>query len=416
MIEPVIDSERALLAVAINYPKEAGDIIEATHEGLFTGKQRIVFNAIKAVLAVGGTPDLLTVSATLDGQNKMYPVELSSEVATPANIEFHITKLRDRVIKSGLITLARTIAERANDNQYKPLDIVADIERFLTAASVSQDAGYIGPADFALMMGNYIEAARKGQAEVGYETGYSDLDAILRGLKKQELTIVGARPSIGKTAFAVNIAYNLIKAGYSVGFFSAEMSSRQLGKRMVSVASSESIRVIEGGGGRGFTNVMDAIFRIGDSKFYVNDSANISMPELIKESRSMKRREGVQLIMVDYISLITHENRKIAHWEQVGDISRRLKQLARELDLPIIALSQVTRDTEGKEPNLSSLRYSGSIEQDADVIMFLHRERDVEGERTIPTDVIVAKNRNGETGRCQLMFVPDQTRFTEIKR
>jgi replicative DNA helicase len=132
--------------------------------------------------------------------------------------------------------------------------------------------------------------------------------------------------------------------------------------------------------------------------------------DLIKNARTMKRKENIEVIFIDYISLITHDNLKMANWEKIGDISKRLKQLARELRIPVVVLSQVTRDSEGKPPSLADLRYSGSIEQDADVVMFLHRDREVD-QYTIKTQVIVAKNRNGEVGQASVLFVPSQTRF-----
>jgi replicative DNA helicase len=217
----------------------------------------------------------------------------------------------------------------------------------------------------------------------------------------------------------LTLAVNMIRKGKRVGIFSAEMSSLQLGKRVLAIGSGENIRTIDAGGGKQFGALFNTIVEIGDSgKIFVNDTPNILLEDLVRNARAMKRKEAVDIIFVDYLSLIRHGNPKLALWERIGEVTQKLKELSRELDIPIVVLSQVTRDTEGKEPSLATLRYSGSVEQDADVIMFLHREREeAEVNQSIQTQVIIAKNRNGETGRAEVLFVPSQTKFVnEAKR
>jgi replicative DNA helicase len=416
MIDYCTESEQALLAIAMNHPATAADVVADTHAGLFNGKHKVIYTVIKSIVASGYEPDLLTVAqAITDPKVKAECAMITSNPATPGNMEYHIKQVTDRFLRVGIHNLNSIIAEQL-ETRNEPAEMLTEIERVLLQIQTHTTAGYINSKELSLLLTEYLERARAGQVDTGYKTGLLDLDGILGGLRDEELLILGARPSIGKTAFMVQIAYNLCMSGCKVGIFSAEMSALQIGKRLVAVGSGESIRVIEQGGGRGFKDVVHTIMQIGDSgRLFVNDSSNIMLNDLIKNSRTMKRKENIDVIFVDYISLITHENGKMANWEKIGDISKRLKQLARELHIPVVALSQVTRESEGKPPTLADLRYSGSIEQDADVILFLHRDREVEA-HTIKTQVIVAKNRNGEIGQANVLFLPSQTKFVNEAR
>jgi replicative DNA helicase len=411
MLDPLRESETVLLSIAMNYPDTAHDIITDVPIDAFTGDHLEIYRAILRVVADGGTPDLLSVMGHVKGKSRL--AEITSASGSPAQIPYHSGRLMERLRRIRLSRLAESLVESVADASKTTGAITEELEATLTALQTAQTESYIDSRRLGLMLSTHLEQCARGETSDGHRTGYHDLDQLLGGLRPQELVILGARPSIGKTALALNMAWNLAKKGIKVGFFSSEMSSLQLGKRLLAVCSGVGIRQARSGLNRTANN---AVFEIGDSgALFINDTPNIPLQELVRDARLMKRKDAVQVIMVDYLSLITYDHRTMAGWEKLGEISKRLKQLARELDCPVVALSQVGRDSEGKEPTLADLRYSGAIEQDADVVAFIHRERLAEVEH-IETDIIIAKNRNGEVGKCKLIFVPAQTRFFSMER
>jgi len=241
-------------------------------------------------------------------------------------------------------------------------------------------------------------------------SGYNTLDSITTGFPNGSLIIIAARPSIGKTSFALNIAVNIaFQLKRKVGFFSCEMNGEELTKKIIADIGKVSLSGLQKGFLRNsdFTRIHDSIDQMSEVNFYIDDTPNIKLIKLIARSKQMKRR-GVEIIFIDYLTLIQHENSKMPRHERIGNVSKRLKQLARELDLPILVLSQVGRQSEGREPGLADLRQSGEIEEDADMIIFLHRER-----KETETSVMVAKNRNGSTGEIRMLFLPEYTRFEQ---
>jgi replicative DNA helicase len=409
MLEPLVESEQILLSIALNFPDYAHDVVTGVPLEAFTGPNLEIYRGIMTVLGAGGRPDTLSVMAHVS--KKSHLAEITSAPGVPGNIEYHAEQLNERLRKIKLGHMVTEIGELITTANSATVQDY--IEQTLTSLQMSQADGYIDSKRLAVIMAEYLEKMAKGEKDDGHSTGYHDLDAILGGLRPQELVILGARPSIGKTAFALNVAWNLARKGIKVGFFSSEMSALQLGKRLIAVCSGTNIRQAKSGLNPAANQ---AVFEIGDSgALFINDTPNVRLSELVRDARLMKRKDGVQVIIVDYISLITFESKTMAGWEKLGEISKKLKQLSRELDLPVIALSQVGRESEGKEPTLADLRYSGAIEQDADVVMFLHRDRDEESDHQ-ETRVIVAKNRNGEIGRTTLIFSPSKTKFYSQER
>jgi replicative DNA helicase len=242
------------------------------------------------------------------------------------------------------------------------------------------------------------------------------------GFQNSEFIVIGARPSVGKTAFALSMAANIaIGRKIPVGVFTLEMSDMALMQRLIASEARIASQVIRTGMLRtsDFANLTNAASRIYDSPLWISDTPGMRLLDLRAQARRMVGQHGVRIIIVDYLTLITNENAELARHEQIADISRSLKALARELEIPVIALSQVSRDTEGKRPMLSNIRESGSIEQDADVVLFLHRERNLEKESTetlnvVETELIVAKQRNGPVGTIQIAFIPRYTKFENL--
>jgi len=256
----------------------------------------------------------------------------------------------------------------------------------------------------------------------GVPGGFSALDDMTSGFQNQEMIIIGARPSVGKTAFALSLASNVaIAQGIPCGFFTLEMSAMSLMQRIIASEARINSQRLRSGLLRpsDFNALTDAAGRIYEAPLYIDDTPNIRLLELRSSARRMKSKHDVKILIVDYIGLISTEDKSIPRHEQMAEVSRSLKSLARELDIPIIALSQVGRQSEGKEPGLADLRESGAIEQDADMVMFLHRDRGIsdEGEgppEMIETQLIVAKQRNGPVGTVKLAFIPHFTKFETL--
>ena len=235
------------------------------------------------------------------------------------------------------------------------------------------------------------------------------------GFQNSEFIVIGARPSVGKTAFALTIAANMaIRQKIPVGFFSLEMSAMAIMQRLLSMeARLDSQRMRTGMlSPADFSRITEACSRLYDAPLYISDSPDLKLLDLRAQARRMKSKQDVKIIFVDYITLIGSENRDLPRHEQIAEISRSLKALARELALPVIALSQVRRETEGKKPTLADLRESGSIEQDADVVIFIHTE-DLKAE---VREISVAKQRNGPVGDIQLSFLSRYTKFEPLER
>ena len=244
------------------------------------------------------------------------------------------------------------------------------------------------------------------------------------GFQDSELIIIGARPSVGKTAFALNVAAHMaLREKAAVGFFSLEMSDLQLMNRLLASEARINSEKVRSGLIKpcDIQSLMDAASRIYEAPLYIVDVPNIKLLDLRSLARRMKSEKDIKVLFIDYLTLVTHENSDLPRWEQISSISRSLKALARELRIPVVALSQLKREAEGKQPSMADLSESGSIEQDADVIMFLHREREIEktqDERStyIPTELLVAKQRNGPVGMVNLLFFPTYTRFESLEK
>jgi replicative DNA helicase len=267
-----------------------------------------------------------------------------------------------------------------------------------------------------------IEYLREHKDEVrGVPTGFPDLDNLLAGLQKSDLIILAARPSMGKTTFALDIVRNIALSGVPVGIFSLEMSAQQLVQRMLSAESRVDAWAIRTGHGltnQHFTTLQEAASRLQKAPIYIDDQAGNSIVKMRSVARRLKSEHGLGLIVVDYLQLMTTSKNYDNMVNQVTEISRSLKQLARELDVPVLVLSQLNRavETRGGKPRLSDLRDSGSIEQDADLVMFIHREDRFKDEKDFITDILIEKHRNGAVGSVQLLFDAKTTSFLSMDK
>lgn len=263
-----------------------------------------------------------------------------------------------------------------------------------------------------------VRSENKGNI-TGISTGFIDLDRILLGMQRKDLILLAARPSVGKTALAVNIALNAAQKNAKVAIFSLEMSKTQLVQRMLSSLALINLKQLISGDIENWEDIFEASSIIASKSIYMDDTAGISITELRSKCRRLKADSGLDFIMIDYLQLMTSEGRNENRQQEISTISRNLKALAKELDVPILALSQLSRDSEksGRKPKLSDLRESGAIEQDADVVILLYREdyQNEEAEIKNQIELIIAKHRNGETGSVNLNFIKECTRFGDLQ-
>ena len=416
----LLDSDA--LGTVVHYLRP-DDFYKTAHQRIYQGILKL-FERNEAV-------DLITLTEELKNENLLeacggaaYVSRLTSAVPTSANVRYYAQIVQDNSIRRNLARIASSIVSDSFDDSQEVRLIIEEAERQIFEITDKQHTGTFQPAKE--IVSRTIEAIEKlyhtKDAYIGIPSGFSELDTLTSGFQNSEFIVIGARPSVGKTALALTMAANMaIHNKFPVGFFTLEMSSMALMQRML--ASEARIRSNSLRSGflkpSDFHKLTEAASKIYEAPLYIEDTPSLRLLDLRALARRMRHQFNVSIIFIDYLTLITSENRELARHEQIAEISRSLKALARELDIPVVALSQVRRESEGKQPNLADLRESGSIEQDADVVIFLHRERlssDSQEElpRDIETDLIVAKQRNGPVGSLKIAFIPEYTKFENM--
>lgn len=427
------DAEKAALGALLLDPSVFDSVVGIVRpRDFYKNSHKVIYETLLDLKAQGETVDLITLVRSLQGSGKLeasggpaYISELTSSVPTSANVEYYARVVKDDSVRRSVITMAQEITARAFEAGSESRALIEEAEKkIFELAEDRQTNAYQSAAELIPGVVEKLHELHKNKnAFSGLPTGYPELDSLTTGLHKAELIILGARPSIGKTTFALNMAtYMALHKKIPVGFFTCEMSNPMILMRMLASESRLDFKNLRSGLLKpgDFVNISQAVSRIYEAPFYTDDTPNIPLLDLRAQARRMRKKEGVEIIFIDYITLITPEARDIPRHEQVAEVSRSLKALARELDIPIVALSQVSRDVEGKRPTLAHLRESGSLEQDADLVMFLHRERSNEQEPegpnpVIPTQLIVEKNRNGPLGTVNLGFLAQYTRFESME-
>jgi len=355
-----------------------------------------------------------------------YITTLANCVPTAANAEYYAQQVQEAYLKRQLIITANRITQIGYDDQYEASVACDEAERLLfsvTQAQVSRDYDTM----YNIMEDTlaHIEKLHEAKKRItGVPTGFKSLDYLTAGWQPSDLIIVAARPSMGKTTFVLDLAQHAaIEHDVPVGIFSLEMSKRQLGMKLISsIAGIDSQKLRVGAlEGDGWTKISYALGKLSPAKMIIDDTPGISVHELRAKARRMKAEHDIGMIVIDYIQLMTSKTKTENRQQEVTDISRSLKALARELDVPVIACSQLSRATEmraSKQPNLSDLRESGALEQDADVVAFLYREDyyNANTDRQNITDLIISKHRNGPTGTVELYFQKQLSKFSEIDR
>jgi replicative DNA helicase len=430
------DAEKAVLGAMMLAPSAAAAAFSALRfEGAFyRAAHQIIFNAMMELSSGKGDAALDAVVLTDHLQKKArleeiggpsYLAMLSDCVPTAANIEYYIEIVKQNAILRRIISNCSEAIMKcydADDDVKTLLDQIESKIFEITQLNESKDLQLIQPLVVDAV--EYLNKLFSGESEVmGLKTGFNQLDRAITGLRPGELFVLAARPSIGKTALALNIAANISLGAnpVPVGIFSLEMPAQQLVLRLLSSEAKVGVgRFISKVPPRWvINNIKEAATRLRNSKIVIDDTGAIDILELRAKARRMKSRENVGVIFVDYLQLIRADaGRNASRENEVSKISGSLKALAKELNIPIVVLSQLNRQAEqGEKPKLSNLRESGAIEQDADVVTLLHRERDKQylrdddNDAGLDAELIIAKNRNGATGTQQLIFFPQYTRF-----
>ena len=404
-----------------------------TSEDFYQKQYGILFDAMTELYTEGKPVDLITLQNRL--REKDVPPEVSSlefvrdilsAVSTSANVKYYAEIVSEKALLRRLIRVNEEIAEACYAGKDKVEDILEDTEKkiFQVLQRRTNDE-FVPIKEVVLNALDKIEAASRMKGSVtGLATGFIDLDYKTSGMQPSDLVLIAARPSMGKTAFVLNIAeYMAFRNDKHVAIFSLEMSKEQLINRMFSLESRVDAQVLRTGNlsDNDWASLIEAAGIIGRSNLMIDDTPGISISELRSKCRKLKLEHGLDIIMIDYLQLMQGSRRAESRQQEISEISRSLKEIARELQVPVIALSQLSRAVEQRpdhRPMLSDLRESGAIEQDADVVMFLYRDDyyNHDTEKKDVAEVIIAKQRNGPIGTVELAWLPRFTKFANMQK
>lgn len=429
-----LESERALLGALLLKPDaihDVSDLIQA--DSFYAEKHRLIFTAMRELTDKGDPIDLLSLSQRLQDQGlleraggRAYLAELAASAPAPGNYGHYADLVSRKSLMRSLIDASYDITEAAYDEARETMEVLDEAEKKIYDIgnkSVAHKFTAIG--DKVHEAWDRIEALSKKEAGIrGVPSGFPALDSLLSGFHPSDLVILAARPSMGKTSLALDIARNAaVRHNVPVGIFSLEMSSEQLIDRMLAAESFVNAWKLRTGQIRDaddFSKIRDALETLSKAPIYIDDKPGNNILAMRAVARRLKRERGIGLIVVDYLQLMAPTSTKASDSlvQQVTEISRSLKSLARELSVPVIALSQLSRAVEqrGGRPRLSDLRDSGSIEQDADVVMFIHRDdkMNTDSDRPNIAEILIEKHRNGPTGMIELYFDDKRSTFQSV--
>jgi replicative DNA helicase len=429
-----MDAEQAILG-SMMIDKEAVyiaiEMLEA--EDFYKEANQIIFSTIVALETEGEPVDMVTLTEELHRQNSVekvggvgYIAEVANIVPTAANASHYAEIVAEKSLLRKLIRVATNIANRCYEDQEDTHDLLDSAERMIL--EIAENRNFSGLIPIKQVLSTTLEkieqlANRKGNI-TGVPSFFSDLDSMTSGWQPSDLIILAARPAMGKTSFGLNIAQNAaIKGKIPVAIFSLEMSKEQLVQRLMSSEAMIDQHKLRTGRllDEEWVRLTRAAQPLSTAEIFIDDTPAISVLELRAKARRLKVEKGLGLIIIDYLQLMQMGKRQESRQQEISEISRSLKALARELDVPIIALSQLSRaveQTQDKKPALSHLRESGALEQDADLVMFIFREEYYKPDTEKPgiAEIIIAKHRNGPTGSIELGFVKEFTKFVDIDR
>jgi len=428
-----VEAEESVLGSVLLSADAANIALEKLHaEDFYRPAHQQIFEAIRGLFDGNEPIDAVTVSEVLrrDGSlERMGGVDfltrLLDTVPTTSNIEYYADIVEEHALRRRLMQVGGTIGSIATELQEPIADVLDRSEQEVFLVSERRIGG--GLVSIDPLLGPAIEKAeelqRDGSEITGIPTGYRDLDRKLAGLHPTNLIIIAARPSMGKSALALNIAQNVALTDQPVAIFSLEMSREEVVSRMLCSAGRIDLQKLNTGRltEADFTKLSNAASQLYKKPIYVDDSPGLTVTEIRAKARRLRRNPGLSLVVVDYLQLMHGtggENRQ----QEIAIISRSLKNLARELEVPVIALSQLNRaleQREDKRPRLGDLRESGALEQDSDVVMFIYRDeyyRPDQNETKGIAEVVIAKHRQGAVGKVQMTFLPEFTLFADMGR
>ena len=425
------EAERSVLgAVMLNKDVLSEVLEEVTADDFYNESHREIFRAIWELYKDNVAVDMLTVCEELKKRKSLdmaggraYIATLTSEVPSTANAVEYAKIVAEKATLRQMIKTSEDITEKGYDAKMAAGEILDYAESgIFKIAQKRQKNDYAKIQDVLLNNIKIIDAASQNKDKiVGIPTGFKDIDEKTSGLQRSDLIIVAARPAMGKTAFALNIAQqSAVKAGSSVIIFSLEMSKEQLGQRLLAMQARVEMQKLKQGDldRKDWDRITMALDELNNTKIVIDDTPGISIMEMRNKCRRLKAEQGLDLVVIDYLQLMSMQGKSDNRQQEISTISRNLKLLAREMDCPVIVLSQLSRAPEQRQdhrPILSDLRESGSIEQDADIVIFLYRD-DYYNENTDKPgvcEVNIAKHRSGPTDKVELTWVSRYTKFSD---
>ncbi|MEO6097263.1 MAG: replicative DNA helicase [Fibrobacteria bacterium] len=422
-----IEVEKHVIGALFLDAEALGEALEILKpEDFYLEKHQVIFEAVASLFEKNSPVDLITISESLKKGQKFelaggdaYLMEISSEVVSSANVVQHCGIIKEKALLRSLIGSATRILEKAYDGSQEPGEIMDSAEGEIYAISeTTVKQGFVPIKRILSDTFKLIESYSKGEI-IGVPTGFKDFDSLTSGFQKTDLIILAGRPAMGKTALALSMLANAaIDYKKTIAFFSLEMGREQLVQRILCRQAQVNMHLLRTGRlpQRDFPRLSIAVGPISEAKVYIDDHPSLNILELRAKCRRLKAQQGLDMVMVDYLQLMQGAGRQENRQQEISQISRGLKGLAKELEIPVLALSQLSRAVEQRggegEPKLSDLRESGAIEQDADLVMFVYRDEiyNKEAEKG-KAKIILAKQRNGPTGEVPLTFVSDYASF-----
>jgi len=432
-----LEAERSVLGALLidnDVVFKISDILKS--EDFYKNEHKIIYEAMMDLSQNHQPIDVLTLTDLLEKRKKLkevggasYVSEVVNSTATSANVVAYAQIIRDRSVLRNLISSGSKIVELGFREERDTTELLDEAERMLFQVTQGfLKETFVPIKDVLAGTFERIDELNKNKGKMrGVPTGYRELDSVLAGLQNSDLVVLAARPSMGKTSFAISIAINAaVNHKVPVGFFSIEQSRDQIVDRMlVSVAGIDSWRLRTGNLSESdFPKIGNSMGILSEAPIYIDDAPLLNVMEMRAKSRRLQMEKGLGLIVIDYMQLMegsVQSKKEGSRVQEMSEISRGIKAIARELNVPVMALSQLSRAVEmrhPKIPQLADLRDSGSIEQDADVVMFIYREDyyNPETDRKNIADIFVKKHRNGPTGQTELYFVPEQMKFQDIEK
>lgn len=429
-----VESEQSILG-SILLDKEA--IITVTEtikpEDFYKEAHKIIYECMMKLNNKNEPIDLITLTEELKKQGHLedvggisYITSLSTIVPTTSNVKYYADIVKEKSVLRKLIKVSNDILNLGYDSSIKVEDILEKAEKQIFDISQEKSSEDFQAINSVLMdTYDMIEKLYTNKEDItGITTGFEDLNKKTNGLQRTDLILIAARPAMGKTAFSLNLVQNAaLKGDASVAVFSLEMSKEQLVQRMLSAQSHVELKKIKTGSldENDWPRIIDAMSVLSNANIYIDDTPGIKIGELRSKCRKLKIEKGLDLILIDYLQLMEGDGGNESRQQEISKISRSLKIIAKELNCPVVALSQLSRAPEQRSdhrPMLSDLRESGAIEQDADIVMFLYRDEyyHPDSERKNIGEVIIAKNRHGETGSAELVWLGEIQKFANKAR